>query len=141
MSLLRRFLPGGGGGGPMGGPQWWRPPGWFSGPLLANPTFRQRFRTRLKELCETEFTSPKMELPIAAMEQQLEPEVRYRAQLIGSGRNREIRVEFGGPTPDSEIPLADEAAAVDQFKRHIDSFRRQVRFRREFILKELAAGG
>src|SRR5690606_30401642 len=37
---------------PDGGPpvlrpeSWWRPPGFFSGPLLANPEFRKRFLQR-----------------------------------------------------------------------------------------------
>ena len=31
------------GQGPWGGANWWRPPGPFSGPLLANPEFRKQF--------------------------------------------------------------------------------------------------
>lgn len=41
---------GGGGGG------WWRQPGWFSGPLLANPQFRKIFLARAKEILETIYT-------------------------------------------------------------------------------------
>ena len=35
---------------------WWRPPGAFSGPLLANPTFRKLFLWRAKEILETVYT-------------------------------------------------------------------------------------
>jgi hypothetical protein len=38
---------------------WWREPGYFSGPLLANPQFRQRFLARLREVCATLFTEEK----------------------------------------------------------------------------------
>ena len=32
------------------------PPGWFSGPLLADPEFRQVFLARTKQLVETVYT-------------------------------------------------------------------------------------
>lgn len=135
--LASRFF-GGGGGGPFGGVMWWRPPGFFSGPLLANPTFRARFLTRLRELCEQEFTPGKLEPLIAGLETRLEPEVRYRAQVVGRGRNSELEVRFSAGTPGSEIPAGNADAALAQFRRHLDSFRRQVQHRREFILQELA---
>jgi hypothetical protein len=104
MSLRSLF-----GGGPWGGGAWWRPPGWFSGPLLANPQFRQRFLRRLEALCQTHFTPDAMEVSIARLQIRLEPEIRVR-----------------GP------------GGIEDFHRHIESFRRQVIHRREFILKELA---
>ncbi len=103
------------GGGMFGGQMWWRPPGWFSGPLLANPGFQKRFRARLREFCEAEFTDAKLRPVIDALEKQLEPEVRFRAGV------RDAR----------------EESALRQFHEDIDSFRRQVVHRREFILKEL----
>lgn len=89
--------PGGRGGfGRRGGASWWRAPGWFSGPLLANPEFRQRFRARLREVTETYFTPEKMNPLINALEKKLEPEIHpdvlprfrrevesFRAQVIG----------------------------------------------------------
>ena len=107
--------PAGGARGPFGGPMWWRAAGWFSGPLLANPGFRQRYLARLREFCNTEFTEAKIRPVIDALEKLLEPEVRYRAEV------REGR----------------EESALRQFHDDFDSFRRQVVNRREFILKQL----
>lgn len=42
--------PPGGGFGFGGGGGWWCQPGWFSGPLLANPHFRKNFFARTKEI-------------------------------------------------------------------------------------------
>jgi hypothetical protein len=64
-----------GGGGPFGGTMWWRPGGWFSGPLLANPHFRKVFLTRLKELCETTFAEQRFEPVIESLKLKLRPEV------------------------------------------------------------------
>jgi spore coat protein CotH len=105
------------GGGPFGGGNWWRPPGHFSGPLLANPEFRRRFLLRVRELCETVFTPQTMDPAINAIGFRLEDEVRLRATLHG------------------ESP----ASAVRDFRRHIDSFRRQVVHRRQWLLKALDA--
>jgi len=58
---------------------WWRPPGYFSGPLLANPEFRKRFLARLKEICQTVFTTERMGDVIRDLEVRLEPEVLFRA--------------------------------------------------------------
>ena len=94
---------------------WWRQPGFFSGPLLANPQFRERFLLRLKEVCLTIFTEEKMFPIIDAMEKRLEPEVRVRTDA-----------QRGSP-----------ASAVQTFRGHMQSFRNHVIHRREFILKEL----
>ncbi len=64
-----------GGGFGFGGGGWWRPPGWFSGPLLANLEFRRAFLKRLQDLCDRSFTEQKMLPLINAMEQRLEPEI------------------------------------------------------------------
>lgn len=106
------------GGGPFGGAAWWRPPGHFSGPLLANPEFRRRFLARLREICETVFTPERMGPAVNSLSHRLEGEVAMRARLQG----REV------------------AEAVREFQDHIESFHRQIANRRKFILRELEAG-
>lgn len=94
---------------------WWRPGGYFSAPLLANPQFRQKFLTRLRVLCQTVFTEKEFLPFINDLEKRLEPEIRYRAQLEG----------------------ADPSQAVADFRENIDSFRRQLKNRRAYLLTEL----
>lgn len=112
LSGLLRFQ----GGGPFGGTSWWRPPGWFSGPLLANPEFRKKFLTRLDEICKTVFTPAKMEPVISALENRLTPEIRYRASLTRQ----------------------DPEEAMKNFQNKLESFRQQAQHRRQFILQALA---
>ena len=105
-------------GGPTAGDSyvgWWRAPGLFGGPLLANPQFRQRFLVRLREVCTTIFTKEKMLPLIDAMEKRLEDDVPIRAQIC-----RE-----------------DPAHALAQFRTHIQTFRNQVIHRQKYILDEL----
>jgi hypothetical protein len=97
-----------GGGGPFGGAMWWRPPGWFSGPLLANPQFRKLFLARIKELCQTEFT-----------EQRFGPVI----QALGNRLREETKAQGG--------------RGSQQLDRDIESFHRQLVNRRKFLLKEL----
>ena len=101
--------------GPWGGPGWWRPPGYFSGPLLANAEFRKRFLTRLDDVCSNIFTEQKMLPLIDGMEKRLGSEVRIRAEAIGE----------------------DASSAVENFRIEIQSLRDQVRNRRKFIQAEL----
>jgi spore coat protein H len=103
---------GGFGGFGMG---WMRPPGWFSGPLLANREFRRAFLARLKEICTTIFTEEKMVPLIDAMEKRLASEVPIRAELFG----------------------ASKQAALRQFHDEIQSLRNQVKHRRQFILQQI----
>jgi len=103
--------------GPFGGTSWWRPPGYFSGPLLADPEFRRRFLDRLREVCETVFTPATMDPIIDAMAQRLEPEIAVGAEL------RRVNPE----------------AALAEFRNHIRSFHDQVQHRRQFILDQLGA--
>ncbi len=105
------------GGWPVAGAEWWRPPGYFSGPLLANPEFRRRFLSRLRELCETLFTPETMGPVIRAMEERLAEEVAMRAQW----------------------QRQDPAAALREFRNDIQSFHNQVAQRRKFILQQLSA--
>ena len=95
-------------------PSWWRPPGYFSGSLLSNPQFRERFLTRLKEITETVYTESVFLPIIDGMESQLGPEVRLRAEENG---------------PDVDV-------ALDRFRDDIESLKRHLEKRREFILSQ-----
>ena len=106
------------GAGFFGGVSWWRPPGHFSGPLLANPEFRKRFLARLQEICTTMFTTERFFPIFDAMEKQLEPEIRLRATLQHQ----------------------DPKEGLQEFADDMESFREQVQNRRKFILKEMAKG-
>jgi hypothetical protein len=94
---------------------WWRPPGWFSGPLLANQQFRKVFLTRLGDICTNAFTEEKMLPLINAMEKRLEPEIPIRARLTGQSPRQ----------------------ALGRFYSDIQSLRNQVKYRRQFILEEI----
>lgn len=64
---------------PVEGGGWWRGPGWFSGPLLANPEFRKVFLAQTRRILDTVYTEPVMGPVIDRLESQLVPEVRARA--------------------------------------------------------------
>jgi hypothetical protein len=99
----------------FGGNGWWRPPGWFSGPLLANPGFRKAFIARLGDVCTNSFTEANMLPLINALEKRLEPEIPVRARLIGQNPRE----------------------ALDTFYRDIQSLRNQVKNRRQYILQQI----
>ncbi len=111
-----KSLPEGGGmgWGRPGMPQWWRPGGYFSGPLLANPHFRKPFLARLKEITETIYTQETFFPIIDEMAKRLEPEVRIRAEASGQGVD----------------------AALQAFHDDIQSLRRHLTKRRNFILAQ-----
>jgi hypothetical protein len=94
---------------------WERPPGWFSGPLLANPGFRKAFLKRLNEICQTAFTEAKMIPLINEMEKRLEPEIPVRARLMHQNPRE----------------------ALGRFYTDIQSLRNQVKNRRQFILEQI----
>lgn len=96
-----------------GKPTWWRPGGYFSGPLLANPYFREHFLVRLKEIVETIYTEEVFLPIIDEMEKRLEPEVRIRTDANGQDVN----------------------AAMKTFHNDIESLRQFLIKRREFILE------
>jgi spore coat protein H len=100
---------------PWGATGWWRPGGYFSAPLLANPQFRERFLKRVHTLCQTTFTEPNLLPVIRDLEQRLEPEVRFRARLEGMDPNQ----------------------AASSFHQSIDSFRRQLKHRRGYLIEAL----
>lgn len=67
------------GDAPVDGAGWWRGPGWFSGPLLANPEFRKIFLAQTRRIIDTVYTEAVMGPVIDRLESQLLPEVRARA--------------------------------------------------------------
>ena len=101
--------------GPWGNSAWWRPGGVISAPLLANPEYRRRLLARLRELLATEFTREKFGPVIDGLEAQLLPEVRYRLELRGN----------------------DVAAGEKRFRAEMETFRRQVQGRGDFLRAEL----
>ena len=99
---------------PGGGAGWWRPPGWFSGPLLANPRFRKVFLARTKEILETIYTEEIFNPILEAMQGRLEPEVKIRAEIL----------------------KRDPAQAAQSLKDDLDRCRDHLRKRREFLLSQ-----
>jgi CotH kinase protein/Lamin Tail Domain len=97
-----------------GGAGWWRQPGYFSGPLLANPQFRKQFLTRTKEILETIYTEDVFVPIINAMGERLQPEVKLRAELM---RN-------------------DPERATNNLEQNLQNLRDHVKMRREFLLAQ-----
>ena len=95
-------------------PSWWRPAGYFSGQLLANPYFREQLLIRLREIAETIFTEEEFFPIINELEQKLEPEVKLRADANGQN------VTF----------------AADMFHDDIESLRKHLTKRRAFMLEQ-----
>lgn len=102
-----------GGGGGFDG--WWRPAGFLSGPLLANPQFREKFEARLREICQTVFTPEKFGPIVDELKLRLRSEVELKARLMGH----------------------DPEAALRKFDADMASFHRQLINRRKFILANL----
>jgi spore coat protein CotH len=92
----------------------WRPPGWFSGPLLANPQFRKIFLARTKQLLQSVYTEAVFGPVLDQYEATLLPEVKLRA----------------------EAQKQDPAAAVEQLRTDIARCREHIRKRREFLLAQ-----
>ncbi len=93
---------------------WWRGPGYFSGPLLANPTFRLRFLQRLVGFTSVVYTEGIFGPIIDGLEERLEDEVAIRARATGE----------------------DEERALTEFQHNLKSLRRHLRERREFLLAQ-----
>jgi hypothetical protein len=110
------------GGGPLSWPpgfggrgsMWWRPPGYFSGPLLANPQFRKLFLARTKELLETVYTEEQLGPVIDAMSERLRPEVEGRARA----------------------KQRDPERAVKSLENNIARLHEHLKKRREFLLAQ-----
>ena len=100
---------------------WWRPPGYFSGPLLANPTFRKLYLARTRQLIETVFNERALGPLLDEMAAKLRPEIKLRAEAF----------------------KIDAATAERQFDRQIEAVRQHIRKRGEFLLvqEELKKAG
>lgn len=96
------------------GPGWWRPAGWFSGPLLANPQFRKVFLDRTRELLSSVYTPAKMAALIESMRKNLRDEVALRAEITG-----------GDPKNDLEF-----------FEYSLRAFEQHVELRQRFLLEQ-----
>lgn len=96
------------------GAPWWRPGGYLSKPLLANPRFRKLFLARTKELVEKVYTEETFFPLIKDMGSRLEEEVKFRAQL-----HRQ-----------------DPAQAVAHLNRNLDALRNHLTRRRKFLLEQ-----
>jgi hypothetical protein len=97
-----------------GAPGWWRPPGYFSGPLLANPQFRNVFLTRTKEILDRFYTQ-EIYFPLI---DQLADRVREDAILRARAMGRDP--EFGAQAL---------ARTVERLKSHLVK-------RRQFLLEQ-----
>jgi spore coat protein CotH len=93
---------------------WWRPPGYFSGPLLANPHFRKHYVARTREILETVYTREVFFPMIEDLGKRLKKEVELRAQIIGE----------------------DPKAASARLETNLELLRDHLTKRREFLLKE-----
>jgi hypothetical protein len=102
------------GDSPVDGAGWWRGPGWFSGPLLANPEFRKVFLAQTRRILDTVYTEAVMGPVIDRLENQLLPEVRARAQ-----QERQ-----------------DAEGAVRALRSDITRVREHLRERRRFLLDQ-----
>jgi hypothetical protein len=96
------------------GPSWWRPPGYFSGPLLANPKFRPLFLARTREILENVYTEEKMFPVIDGMADRLRDEVKFRSQLSGGDPKWELQ----------------------QFETNIRGFKTHLTKRRQYLLAQ-----
>ena len=98
----------------MGNAMWWRPGGYLSKPLLANPTFRNLLFARMKELLGSEFTEARLFPLLDQLRDRLLDEVRVRAATT------------------QENP----AEARERFDGNLASLREFVTKRREWLLDQ-----
>jgi spore coat protein CotH len=69
------------------GPAWWRPGGYFSTPLLANPKFRKIFLARVKEILEKHYTEEVYFPVIDEMAERLKDDAALRVRTRGGDAN------------------------------------------------------
>lgn len=93
---------------------WWRPPGFFSGPLLANPEFRKHFLARTRQILDTVFTPEVFNPVVDELGARLQAEVAIRARVVGQ----------------------NPASAGRDLTANLQLFKTQLGKRREFLLKE-----
>ena len=100
---------------PPTGAGWWRPPGYFSGPLLANPAFRKLYLSRTKQIVETVYSEAVFGPLLDAAAERLRPEVRLRAEIFKT----------------------DPDAALREFEGQLGRAREHLKKRREFLLAQI----
>ena len=93
---------------------WWRPGGFFSKPLLANPEFRKLFLARMHEVLENVYCEEAFFPAIDAVAEQLRPEIPIRAAAVGE-------------------PVEE---ALRRFNVNIDMLKRQLVERRAYLLEQ-----
>ena len=93
---------------------WWRPPGYFSGPLLANPEFRKIFLARVKDVLEKVYTPAAFGPVIDNMASRLRDEIKIRGELNNENPQR----------------------AVQRFEMYIQNFHDHLKKRREVLLSD-----
>ncbi|MBI1842545.1 MAG: CotH kinase family protein [Verrucomicrobia bacterium] len=104
-----------GGGEPVLNPgSWWRPGGFFSKPLLANPEFRQVYLRRIRQILEETYNEKVFFPIIDAMADRLRPEVAIRAGVIAE----------------------DPAKANSRLDQNVASFKEHLVKRRQFLLQQ-----
>ena len=97
-----------------GGGGWWRAPGFFSGPLLANPQFRKVFLAKTKSILETVYSEKAFGPFLDGVAERMIPEIRARAEAHGE----------------------DPADAVARWKESLVRCREHLKRRRAFLLAQ-----
>lgn len=103
-----------GDGGAFGGGMWWRPGGYFSAPLLANPQFRKVFLQRVRDILEKVYTKEVYGPVMDDLADKLKEDVGLRARLNGE------KPEEG----------------VKRLQAHLQVLRNHLLKRREFLLNQ-----
>jgi len=96
------------------GDSWWRPGGFFSKPLLANPEFRKIFLARTRDILDNVYTEKVFFSVIDQLRDRLHDEIALRADVL------------------KQKP--EEALA--QFDRDLNSLKEHLTKRREFLLAQ-----
>ena len=93
---------------------WWRPGGYFSKPLLANPKFRKIFLTKTRDLLQNVYKEEVFFPVIDDLGQRLREEVKLRATASQENPDR----------------------AVERFDRNLKSLKEHLVRRRQFLLAQ-----
>ena len=81
----------GGFGGFRGGFGWWRDGDVISKSLIGNPTFFEKYKSRIKSLLESKFTSEVYKPIFEDLKKKLTPEVKLRAELNKLNPDEEVQ--------------------------------------------------
>jgi hypothetical protein len=97
-------------------PWWWRPPGFFSGPLLANPRFRRIYLDRIREILDRVYTREVYFPLIDGLAERLKEDIRLASQETGQ-------------------PVEGGLKETDFYAKHLKD---HLVKRRQFLLEKLA---